>query len=66
MSDKDHPSAMAHKTFLSKIQANERLLKQHAHAVSQDDYEKLVAEHLHLIASLKAHRRKQDRKQGKK
>ena len=65
MAEKKHPSIdvpMTQQTFLSRIQANERLLKQQAHSVSPEAYEKLVVEHLHLIASLKTlrNRKKQD------
>ncbi|HMB93737.1 MAG TPA: hypothetical protein VKP65_22990 [Rhodothermales bacterium] len=44
---------MTQQSFLDRIQTNERLLKQQAHVLPQDAYEKLVVEHLHLIASLK-------------
>ena len=45
--------SMTQQTVLSKIQNNERCLKQQAHQVSPDAYEKLVVEHLHLIAAMK-------------
>lgn len=50
---------MAQQNVLSRIQANERLLKQQAHTVAPDTYEKLVVEHLHLIASMKALRKRE-------
>jgi hypothetical protein len=59
MSDKNHPAIMAQQNVLSRIQANERLLKQQAHTVAPDTYEKLVVEHLHLIASMKALRKRE-------
>jgi hypothetical protein len=57
---------MTQQSFLDKIQTNERLLKQQAHALSPDAYEKLIVEHLHLIASLKTERSRHKQKSTEK
>ena len=57
---------MTQQSFLEKIQTNERLLKQQAHALSPDAYEKLIVEHLHLIASLKTERNRHKQDAAKK
>lgn len=57
---------MTQQTVLDKIQTHERLLKQQAHALSPDAYEKLVVQHLHLIALQKAMYNRQKQNQAKK
>ena len=39
--------------YLQQLEANEQALKQHADTISEDDYQKLVAHHLQLIAQMK-------------
>ncbi len=48
---------MMQQTYLSQIEEDERALKEEARAVSEQEYLKLVAHHLHLIARSKQGRR---------
>lgn len=44
---------MTQKGYLKEIEADEHALRQRANAISEEEYQKLVAHHLHLIAEMK-------------
>ena len=44
---------MTQQGYLKEIEADERDLRQRANTVSEEEYQKLVAHHLHLIAEMK-------------